>query len=410
MKVLYLSYDGLTDPLGGSQIMPYLVGLARRGHEISVVSFEKPDASPLANQQVRRHCSEAGIDWHPMRYHKRPPILSTVRDIAAMQRRAFSLHRECDYDLVHCRSYVPALAGLALKRRRGVRFLFDMRGFWPEERVEGGGWDLRNPLFHAVFRFFKQRERSFLAEADAIVSLTNSARDEMQARPGAERPATDPLVIPCCVDLEHFRLPTDEQKSAARDRLGIAADAKVLCYLGSLGGNYLLDEMLLFFKAYRERWPGARFLFITREPEASIVAAARESGIASEELVVRPAHRNDVPGVIAAADHAIAFKTPSFAQKACSPTKIGEMMAIGVPVVANAGVGDVDAVIEETGAGIIVRGFDSQGLERALNQLAALRLKPASIREGARRWFDLEKGVAAYDNIYRALAGHRVPA
>ena len=70
------------------------------------------------------------------------------------------------------RSYLPALVGLRMKRRLGVPFVFDMRGFWPEERVEGGLWDLSNPLFRTVFGYFKRREAEFLNEAGHIVSLT----------------------------------------------------------------------------------------------------------------------------------------------------------------------------------------------------------------------------------------------
>ena len=41
-RVLYLSYDGALEPLGQSQVVPYLVGLAARGAAITLVSFEKP--------------------------------------------------------------------------------------------------------------------------------------------------------------------------------------------------------------------------------------------------------------------------------------------------------------------------------------------------------------------------------
>jgi len=409
MRVLYLSYDGLTDPLGGSQIMPYLIGLAKRGHDISVVSFEKAEASGQAHEETGRQCAEANIEWLPMRYHKQPPILSTVWDVEAMKRRVFDLHRRTGFDLVHCRSYIPALAGLALKRKRGVRFLFDMRGFWPEERVEGGRWDLGSPLFRAVFAYFKRKERDCFRAADAIVSLTRTAREEMLERPVGSRPAADPVVIPCCVDLDHFRLPNAEERLAARSRLGIAADANVLCYLGSLGGNYLLGEMLRFFKAYRQRWSGARFLFITREPEAPILMAATLAGIMATDLIVVPADRQDVPGMVAAADHGIAFKAATFAQKACSPTKLGEMMAMGVPVVSNAGVGDVDEVIADTHAGVLVERFEDRSIENGLDRLAALPLTSSEVREGARRWFDLENGIAAYDRVYRSLAGDTAP-
>ena len=42
MRALYISYDGMTDPLGRSQVLPYLQGLSERGHEITLLSCEKP--------------------------------------------------------------------------------------------------------------------------------------------------------------------------------------------------------------------------------------------------------------------------------------------------------------------------------------------------------------------------------
>lgn len=404
MKALYLTYDGLSDPLGGSQVLPYLIGLSKLDHEISVISFEKPEAPEQAFNRAKQLCIESGIDWHPMCYHRRPAILSTVWDVGAMRVAAERLHRKSPFDLVHCRSYVPALAGLALKRRHGMRFLFDMRGFWPDERVEGGRWKLDNPLIRAVYAYFKRKERQFFAEADAIVTLTSSARDELLARPGGIRPAADPHVIPCCVDFSHFLVPGEDQRRAVREKLGIAPEASVLCYLGSLGGNYQLDEMLRFFVAYRERRPGARFLFVTREPAAMIVESAARLGIAGDELEIRPAERAEVPALVSAADHGVAFKRASHAEMACSPTKLGEMMALGIPVVVNAGIGDVDRIVAETGAGVIVGGLDHASLLDAVDRLGAQILGTDEIRARARRWFDLDKGVGAYDSIYRSLA------
>jgi len=39
--VLYLTYDGLLDPLGGSQILPYLLGSMDSMTSIVRISFEK---------------------------------------------------------------------------------------------------------------------------------------------------------------------------------------------------------------------------------------------------------------------------------------------------------------------------------------------------------------------------------
>ena len=403
MRALYLSYDGLTDPLGGSQVLPYLVGLSGRGHHITIVSCEKAGADQAAWDRVRKTCRDAALEWHPLSYHKDPPILSTLWDVASMQQKAEQLSRRSRFDLVHCRSYVPALVGLRLKRKFGTRFLFDMRGFWPEEKLEGGGWN-RNLLFRSVYRFFKSREREFFQEADAIVSLTTAARDQMALRPKDERPVADPVVIPCCVDFDHFHLPDSESRQRARQLLGIDPDAPVLCYLGSLGGYYMLDEMLRFFAAFRDQRPGARFLFVSREPTAMIAEAAAKAGLDRDAVVVRAADRSEVPELLAAADFGISFIHPTFSKIASSPTKLGEMLAAGLPMVVNAGVGDVDAIMADTGAGVVVDRFDREGLHDAAASLGAFRASSEKIREGAMRWFRLDQGVTTYHDIYRSLA------
>src|SRR4051794_168039 len=92
-RVLYLSYDGMCDPLGGSQVLPYLVGLARRGHRITLISFEKPERSGDERAAVGQTCDEVGIEWHPLTYHKRPTLLSSMYDVRQMRRLASRLHR-----------------------------------------------------------------------------------------------------------------------------------------------------------------------------------------------------------------------------------------------------------------------------------------------------------------------------
>jgi len=402
-RVLYVTYDGLTDPLGQSQILPYLTRLSQRGHRITILSCEKRAAMDKEGAAIRKLCESNGLDWQPLPYHKNPPVLSSMLDLAILKRSAAQLHRAQPFGLVHCRSYIPAAAGLHLKRRFGVPLLFDMRGFWPEEKTEGGSWDLRNPLFRLVNRYFKGLESRLLQQSDAIVSLTEAGRTELLRRSELSGHEDRISVIPCCVDFGHFRLAGQSQRRAARQQLGIAPDARVLAYLGSLGGNYMLGEMLEFFRAYRKRNAGARFLFVTQELPELIVAEARKRDIGVEELVIRAASREHVPHLLAAADLGIAFKQPSFSAKGCSPTKMGEMLAVGIPFIANSGVGDVAEQIAETGGGVVVERFDEAAYAEALDRLERLGADGERWRELARSRLDLEQGIDRYDSVYRSI-------
>ena len=328
-----------------------------------------------------------------------------MADVRQMAREALRLHREQPFDLVHCRGYLSALVGLKMKRQFGTRFLFDMRGFWADERLEGGSWRQTNPVLRAVYGYFKRQERAFWQEADAMVSLTTAGERAIKS---AERSAAPISVIPCCVDFALFKPSTKERRAEARKVLSINANDHVLGYIGSLGGNYMLDEMLDFFRAYRERFGPAKFLFVTQVPEREIRTASDRKGIDPADIVVRPASRQEVPLLMVAADHGIAFKQPGFSALACSPTKLGEMLALEIPVATNAGVGDVEQVIAETGAGVIIRSFDNAAYARALDRLDALSPDMEQWRQTTRQWFDLAAGIDRYDALYRRLTAEPV--
>ena len=56
--ILYLSYDGMTDPLGQSQVLPYIIGLTKAGYSFHLVSFEKPDRYNQFSKSARTSMSE----------------------------------------------------------------------------------------------------------------------------------------------------------------------------------------------------------------------------------------------------------------------------------------------------------------------------------------------------------------
>lgn len=401
LSVLYLSYDGMCDPLGGSQVLPYVEGLAARGHRITLISFEKLCHSEQT-AEVEEQCRAAGIVWRPLTYHKRPPVLSTLYDLASLRRLIHQLHSSQGFEVVHCRSYLTALVGLQFRRRYGTRLIFDMRGFWADERVEGGLWDLSNPLFRAVFRYFKRLESELLRTSDAVVSLTERGKQVLLARRDRAQDAAPITVIPCCVDFTFFPLCSNDSRLAARALLDIAPGVRVAAYLGSIGTWYMLDEMLDCFAVQLERDPLAVLLIVSRDDPAVIRAAAGARGIASVSLVVRDATRTEVPQLLAAANYGLFFIRPTPSKLASCPTKLGEFLAMGLPVLTNAGVGDVAEVVQQGGAGVIINHFDRTAYGAALDELDALPQLGAQWREHSRKWFDLETGVERYDALYRA--------
>ncbi len=393
MNVLYVSYDGMTDPLGRSQVIPYLTALTQKGLKFTILSAEKPE---LAHEraQVAEVLKSSGVEWRSVEYSRRYPILSAVLNYRKLWAAAKKIYRQKGFEVVHCRSYLPAAVGLRLKEKYGVKMIFDMRGFWADERVDGRLWDLSRPHYRAVYRYFKNLEKRAVVGADYIVSLTEAAKREMTT--WNLRNPLPVQVIPCCADEKHFDYRrTFELK---KKDLGIPDDAKVLVYLGSISTWYKLGEMVKLFHLLNENadW---YFLVVTRENPERVYALVSEG--MRHKVVVRPASRDEVPAYLSLADLSVSFIAPAYSKLASSPTKMAETMFMGLPTVANAGVGDVEEILTQTGAGVCVKDFTDDELRRAVVGLRVC--DKAAVRNAAMQYFTLESGVEKYLNVYRKL-------
>ena len=134
MEALYISYDGMLEPLGASQVVSYLLPMATV-HRITLLSYEKP-VDVRDSQRcdgMRRQLTAAGIRWIPLQYHRRPSLIATSWDVAIGTLVGWAVCWRRRVRLVHARGYVPSVIALALKHLTGAKFLFDMRGFWPDE-------------------------------------------------------------------------------------------------------------------------------------------------------------------------------------------------------------------------------------------------------------------------------------
>jgi glycosyltransferase involved in cell wall biosynthesis len=394
-RVLYLTYNGLTEPLGRRQVLPYVVGLSRRGWRFTVLSFEKAEtADAEARAQVAAELERAGARWMPRRYHKRPTLPATAFDVASGI--AAALVGGGAIDLIHARSTVPAVMAAAAAAVRRVPWIFDVRGLVAEEYADGGHWSRGG----ALFRMTSLAERRLLRGAKGLVFLTERIRDELVASGAwAEKPTA---VIPCAVDLPAFAT-APEARARMRAALGLQ-DGPVLAYSGSLGSWYRMREMLEFYERAAAEIPGLSFLILTPDEER---ARQLTSGHPLEPRIhthrVRP---EQVPEYLGAADAGLCFLGDHPSKAASSPTKYGEYLAAGLAVVTNPWTGDA-ARLEGDPAWILVNAFSPEAYSAAIAQLRGKLAEPERLRQAARslaeRCFSLEEAVERYDALYRRV-------
>lgn len=391
--VLYISYDGMLEPLGQSQVLAYLERLTGDAR-IHVISFEKPAdwADEARREALRERLVKTRISWHPLTYHKTPTVPATLFDIVQGFTVALWLTVRHGLGIVHARSYVSALIGWLVKLLSGAELLFDMRGLWADERVDGGLW----PAGGRIYRAVKRIERTLLLGADHIVTLTHASKSVIEGFPYMAKGHAPLTVIPTCADLNRFS--PGDGKSPERFTLG---------YLGSIGTWYLFDEVLACFAEVRKRRPEALLLVVNRNEQALVRTRAAAAGMPGDALEITAAEHAEVPAQVRRMSAGAVIIRPVFSKIASAPTKLAEYLGCGVPCLGNVGVGDMEAILEGEKTGVALREFTPEERAWAVDRLLALcddPAAPARCRAVAERLFSVEDGATHYRAIYRRLA------
>jgi FkbM family methyltransferase len=408
VRTLYICYFGLREPLVQTQVLPYLRQLISGGIQVSLLTFESRSRQTWSAREIaeqRAALKAEGISWHWLKYHKWPSLPATLYDIGVGTWAILRIMRREGVDVLHARNHVSALMGALAKRMKRCRLIFDIRGFMPEEYTDAGVW----PANGFLYRGLKRVERYLFRTSDGFVVLTKKARDILFPVQRFEN--TDNLgrpieVIPCCVDLQRFNKAQRTSRESVRTELNLT-DRRVIVYIGSFGGGYMTDEMMEFLAvAHRQDW-STFSMILTQSPRQMVDERMSRLGIAQKDVFVAKVDPEEVPRYLKAADIAILFIKPCYSKQSSSPTKIAEYLASGLPVVCTAGIGDLDTLIEENRAGVLLREFTAQAYRKALNDVDAMRADKTlgeHLRGVARKEFDLASiGGIRYLRLYWRL-------
>lgn len=397
MTTLYICYFGLREPLVQTQVLPYLRELAAAGVEVYLLTFEpqmQREWDPKTRNEEEGRLAAQGIKWSTLAYHKRPTVPATLYDIGAGALAAVRLVRRHRIDVLHARAHIPMAMALIAARLTGCRLVFDIRGLMAEEYADAGVWGEKSIKFRAI----KMLERAGIGRANQLVVLTHSMRNWLRESRSISGEKIE--VIPCCVDFARYEQLENETNPAP-------GNFEVI-YAGSVTGLYLLEEMAAFFICLRRHEPRAFLRILTMSPLQETTERLRRAGLAPENFWVGGVNAREVPRYLWRARLGLSFRKSTFSQLAASPTKIAEYLAAGLPVVSNAGIGDVDDLLESEGVGVVVRDFTAKEFERTVEralQLAADSQMRTRYIEVARRHFDIKTiGANGYANVYRRIA------
>ena len=404
--VLYISYNGLLEPIITSQTIPYLEALSKMGFKFLLITYEKKKDLKKAGvdglRRIKNDLKSKGIEWHHLSYHKYPPRISTLYDLVIGAVYVLPLIIRKKVSIVHVRGITPGIMVMLLSKVLKFKTLFDMRGLLAEEYVGGGLWKEDGLSFKLV----KKAEEHMLKTADAVTVLTKKHLELNKGIDWLKNRKIPMEVVPCCVDLGRFYYSAAE-RDAVRRELGYGTEF-ILMYPGKIGTFYLVKEMLDFYLKLSEVIPDAVFLILTNDNSDPVLKMAESMGLRENRVrVMSGLDFEKMPRYVRAADAGIFFINP-YKKIGSSPIKMGEFLASGVPVIINPGVGDTEEIVRENRVGVIVTDFSAPAYADAARELLTLKnsgedLK-ARCRDTAARQLSLDNGVEKYSDIYAALA------
>jgi glycosyltransferase involved in cell wall biosynthesis len=395
IATVYVTRNGLLEPLGQSQVFGYLRGLSQH-YRITLITYEKDedwaDADRVA--EMRAACARLGIRWVPQRFLRRPRLVAPA---LSMIRMAWLLWREVrgqDARLIHARSYIPAVVAMVVGRLAGVPFLFDMRALWPEELITAGRLRRGSLLNRAILA----AERACLHRAGAVVSLTHAGVEYLGRAYPTEMAGQRVAVIPTCADLDRF-VPAE-----------VPPTRPVIGCLGTLlSGWFRLDWLAAFLAVAARKDRALQFEVTTLDDPAQVRAAIDPMEVLGARLQIAPAEAGQVQTVLQGQRASVMFYAGGeVSELGRSPTRMAEVLGCGLPVVANEGVGDVAQIIRDHNVGVVVSGATAPEMQAAWDALLALLADPglpARCRGAAEALFSLEAGTAAFAALYEQVIG-----
>lgn len=336
-NIIYISYDGVLENIGQSQIKNYLLKLSKT-FTIELITFEKKIylKDKIHFEKTKNDLERNGITWKYFIYERKFFIgfFINFNKLFFYLLYLALLNNKINY---HCRSLIPSIACYFISFFVNIKFIFDMRGFWIDEKSDRFG--LKKSSF--IYFFFKKLESKIINKCSHIITLTNDAKSIiLNSFPELDNEKI--YVIPTCVDTEYFK-PINLNKSITT--------SITLCYLGTIDGAYDIAVIINYFNNLKSINKNFKLRIYTKQINELKKILSFSSNV--ENIEYSDVFRDEIVGELNNVDIGVFYLKDSFSIKGSFPTKIGEFLALGKPIICNNFNNDIESILKDHKIGII---------------------------------------------------------
>ena len=385
-KIIYLSYDGILDSIGKSQILSYLLLLSKK-NKVILVTFEKKEKIDTRKINIlQKKLKKQNIIWHYNIFTKKKNIILFL-NIILLQFKIIFFIIKYDVKIIHLRSTILGFLVLLPIFLLNTKLIYDIRGFWVDERVDRQGWS-KNSFW---FLFFRILEKKLYNKSSAIVTLTNESVNILSRKYKLSKLIF--YLIRTCVDIKKFTPPKNLVKKNFN-----------LCYLGTVDTAYDFYKVFDLYKIILNHIPHCKFFIFNEDKKKLIHDIFLKNKIKKRNYLIKSCTASMIPSYLKKMNIGLFFLNKNFSIKASMPTKVGEFLSCGVPIICNNFNKDILKLFKNNNIGI-VHHFKKMKKKEEFNFIKKIikltkQKYRNNCREAAVRHFDIYLAVKSYQKIY----------
>ncbi len=326
-RVLYITWDGPQVSYLEGLFLPIFVGLKAHGIAIHVLQFTWDEEEPTPRQVEA--CKQADVPYERVAVTRSLGGIGAYTTARLGGRKIDELVARWSIDALMPRSLMPAIAVAHSKSGERLPCIFDADGLAADERIDFGGRS-RKSLTH---RMLKSYERKMITRARSVIGRTAEACAIYRSYD--EKPTEHKYFVSVNGrDPDQFQPLSEAERQRARSELGLPREAPVIVHSGSFGSKYCPEIELMLVAAVQRLRRDTVFLVLTGQPDVAANFFTQYSHCLSDAPVIRRLSYDQMARALAACDLGLCLYRDTFSNKAFQPTKLGEFLLSGLPVVA----------------------------------------------------------------------------
>jgi glycosyltransferase involved in cell wall biosynthesis len=391
-SILFISWDGTQTSYIKSLFLPIFRNLKEKyDYNFHIIQFTWSGSNETL--ELKSFCEQNGIAYKKIKVFRKQASLGLLKAIFFQSRQVLKYIKANDIDTVMPRGTTSAMIFNSISSKAKVKYLYDADGFSQDERVDFGSWT----SLSFKYRIYRDSEFKAIHKADGIIVRSSEAANILSARAGSGFKAGKITVINNGKDPSDFTIKPQSE---------LLSKGLKFIYVGSIGPQYKLDNMLSIYQSAFEKDNTSSFTILTGNQELVREKLSRYSTAFCKSVILKKVDPSDVPSYIAESDVGFALREANFSMKGVAPIKLSEYLLCGIPVIASKGIGDSETYLQNTKAAFLLGYHDECKIDEIISWCTIVKSN-VEIRKEARavglKYFNLNQTVELYHKAIENL-------